>query len=172
MIFGVPKKYKFHKYITSGYHGDIYLVFDSEYKILKKYIDVAVGKNETKIINTLHHPNIIKNIDSYEYEHCWFVEIPFYYKGDLYSRHLRTDISNNEYTKWILQLKSTIDYLHNKKIAHNDLKLNNILLDDNNNIVIIDFACALENTSVFSSDIESFKTIQQKLKSKLILSKL
>jgi eukaryotic-like serine/threonine-protein kinase len=172
MIFGVPKKYKFHKYITSGYHGDIYLVFDSAYKVLKKYIDVKVGKNETKIINTLNHPNIIKNIDSYEYQDCWFVEMPFYNKGDLYSRHLRTFISNVEYMKWISQINAVIKYLHSRHITHNDLKLNNILLDDDNNIIIIDFGCALENTNDFNSDKQSFNRIQEKLKSKLQLSKL
>ena len=97
--------------------------------------------------------------------------MPFYNKGNLYSRLLRTHITNNEYTKWILQLKSSLNYIHYCNISHNDLKLKNILLDNDSNIIIIDFGCAKENTLDFTSDIESLKNIQQKLKSKL-LSKL
>lgn len=172
MFIEVPKFYKFHRYISSGYHGDIYLVYDASYKILKKYNDITVGKGDTKIIQNLNHINIIKNIKSYKYQNCWYVEMPFYKKGNLYSRLLRTSITKNEYSKWLIQIKSAINYIHGLNISHNDLKLNNILLDNENNIIIIDFGCAKESTNDFSSDLESVKNIQQKLKSKLVLSKL
>ena len=172
MFFGIPKKYKFHKYITSGYHGDIYLVYDETYKILKKYNDINVGKGDTKIINKLNHINIVENIKSYEYMDCWYIEMPFYSRGNLYSRLLRTSISKKEYSRWLIQIKSALNYIHDLNISHNDLKLNNILLDDNNSIIIIDFGCAKENTLDFSSDLDSFKNIQQKLKRQLVLAKL
>ncbi len=172
MFFGVPEKYKFHRYISSGYHGDIYLVYDTRYKILKKYNDIKVGKHETQINNRLCHPNIIKYIESYEYRNCWYVEMPYYQKGSLYSRLLRAHVNQNEYIIWIKQLKSAIDYMHKTKVTHNDLKLNNILLSDDNDIIIIDFGCASENTSDFNSDIESFKHIRDKINNKLVKSKL
>ena len=61
----VPEKYKFHKYITSGYHGDIHPVYDTKYIILKKYNDITVGKDDTNIIEKINHSNIVKYISSY-----------------------------------------------------------------------------------------------------------
>lgn len=172
MFVDLPKRYKFHRYLSSGYHGDIYLVYDTVYKILKKFNDIKVGKNETNIITKLNHPNIIKHLEYYEYNNCWFIEMIYYSKGNLYSRLLRNYISKHEYIKWLYQIKNALDYMHKYKITHNDLKLNNILLDNNDNIIIIDFGCALENILDFSNDINSFENIQHKLKNKIKISKL
>ena len=98
--------------------------------------------------------------------------MPYYQKGSLYNRLLRTDVNQNEYIIWIKQLKSAIDYIHKYKVTHNDLKLNNILLSDDNDIIIIDFGCALENTFDFNSDIESFKNIKDKINNKIVKAKL
>lgn len=172
MFFDLPKNFKFYKYISSGYHGDIYLVYDTSYKILKVFNDIKVGKNETLIVSKLKHPNIISHIKSYSYLKYWCIEMPYYQKGSLYSRLLRTTISDNECAKWLKQLKSAIYYMHQLKYTHNDLKLNNILLDVDNNVVIIDFGCALENTYNFTDDINSLENIQYKFKNKKIASKL
>lgn len=47
----------------------------------------------------------------------------------------------------IAEIVIAVEQLHNLKIAHRDLKLENILLDTNDNIVVTDFGCAklLEN---------------------------
>lgn len=41
--------------------------------------------------------------------------------------------------KYFIQIASAIEYLHNLDIAHRDIKLENVLLDNSNNAKLIDF---------------------------------
>jgi serine/threonine protein kinase len=54
-----------------------------------------------------------------------------------------------------MQIVSAVDYLHNvKRVAHRDLKLENIMLDHFDNLKLIDFGLS----HVFSEDDRSFTT--------------
>lgn len=53
-------------------------------------------------------------------------------------KHLRESVA----CKLFAQLVSGVGYLHSKKVVHRDLKLENLLLDRNRNIVITDFGFA------------------------------
>jgi serine/threonine protein kinase len=49
-------------------------------------------------------------------------------------------IPENRLRFYFMQLVSVVDYLHNvRKVAHRDIKLENILLDDANNLKVVDF---------------------------------
>lgn len=51
-------------------------------------------------------------------------------------------LKEKDASKLFAQLISGVTYLHNKKIVHRDLKLENLLLDRNRNIIITDFGFA------------------------------
>ena len=48
-------------------------------------------------------------------------------------------LEENEARRIFKQVLLGIDYCHHKNVTHRDIKLENLLLDDNNNIKIIDF---------------------------------
>ena len=51
----------------------------------------------------------------------------------------RGKLSEQEACKFFRQLISAISYCHQRRVCHRDLKLENILLDRQNNLKIIDF---------------------------------
>lgn len=51
----------------------------------------------------------------------------------------QTYISEEQAKKWFSQLTSALDYSHRRGVAHRDLKIENILIDDEKNIKLCDF---------------------------------
>lgn len=172
MKFDIPKKYRFIKYVNSGYHGNIYLVMlGKQYRVLKEIIDIKGGLNELLALIKLNHNNIIKlNTFSIHNDKLYF-EFKYYGNGSLLERIRKSLIPIDDVNKWKHQLKGVIEYCHNINITHNDLKLNNILLDKNHNIILIDFGCSSEYGDCMS-DINNMNKIFNILDENKILSKL
>lgn len=100
-------------------------------------------KLEVDILKKISHINIIKLYDHFYYDN------KLYLVFDRCKHSLEKEINNNyllinnkRKTAWIRQLLSGILYLHNNKIMHRDIKLQNILLTYDDKIKIIDFGFA------------------------------
>ena len=50
---------------------------------------------------------------------------------------VRRQLDENETRKYIRQIVSAVDHMHRANVVHRDLKLQNFMLDDNDDIVII-----------------------------------
>lgn len=93
-----------------------------EYKILKK-------------VKKMDHPNLIKILDHNDN----YLIFP-YYPGTLYEYLIKTEkITATNIIRIMLQIVNGLRTLHDNNIAHLDLKLENIMLDENENVVIVDF---------------------------------
>ncbi|XP_069793257.1 NUAK family SNF1-like kinase 1 isoform X2 [Narcine bancroftii] len=91
-------------------------------------------------MSSLNHPNIINIYEVFENNDKIIIVMDYCSNGELYdfvNEHHK--LSECEARKAFRQIVSAIRYCHKKGIVHRDLKLENILLDENFNVKLADF---------------------------------
>lgn len=98
---------------------------------------------EVTILRGLEHPNIVRLHEMIETSQYIGIILEYASGGELFDYILNHRyLKDNTARKLFAQLVSGVGYLHKKGIVHRDLKLENLLLDRNRNIVITDFGFA------------------------------
>lgn len=92
----------------------------------------------------LDHPNIIKPIDycqtGLKDSQLDYLCLPYYENGELFDIiKAKGGLGETGSLLYFKQVASAIKYLHELNIAHRDIKLENMLIDDEMNAKIIDF---------------------------------
>ena len=97
-------------------------------------------KYETNLMKKLNHPNITKILELFEDKEYILIIMEYINGGNLFS-FLKKHRKVSEKTAKLLyrQIILGIKYMHQQGIVHRDIKLENILIDLNNNIKICDF---------------------------------
>lgn len=95
---------------------------------------------EMEIIAELKHPHIIKVLDSGNYGTQPFMVLEYADNGSL-AEHT-DNLTLHDISKILTQVASALDYAHVRNTIHRDIKLENILLDDNGDVRLIDFGLA------------------------------
>ena len=125
-------------------------VIDSEQNNLEKISE------EIKLMSLVNHPNILKIISGwYNQQKGIVVMITEFISGGSLKQNLKR-IKQPRLClikKWITEILSGLDYLHNKNIIHRDIKCDNILLDKLSGVVKIGDlgASELVNKKIFST---------------------
>ncbi len=95
---------------------------------------------EAQNIAALNHQHIIRIYDIFEENGTAYYVMEYHGKGSLRtllnSCHTLTE---TEALRYIRQIADALRYIHNRQMNHLDVKPDNILLDDSNNTVLIDF---------------------------------
>lgn len=98
---------------------------------------------EISILRELAHPNIVRLHEMVETDRHIGIIMEYASGGELFDYILNNRyLKDNSARRLFAQLVSGVGYLHKKGIVHRDLKLENLLLDRNRNIIITDFGFA------------------------------
>ncbi|XP_077421933.1 serine/threonine-protein kinase SIK2 [Vanacampus margaritifer] len=95
---------------------------------------------EVQIMKMLDHPHIIKLYQVMETKNMLYLVTEYAKNGEIFdylAKHGR--LSELEARRKFWQILSAVEYCHNRKIVHRDLKAENLLLDGHMNIKIADF---------------------------------
>ncbi|XP_057695961.1 serine/threonine-protein kinase SIK2 isoform X2 [Corythoichthys intestinalis] len=95
---------------------------------------------EVQIMKMLDHPHIIKLYQVMETKNMLYLVTEYAKNGEIFdylAKHGR--LSEMEARRKFWQILSAVEYCHNRKIVHRDLKAENLLLDSHMNIKIADF---------------------------------
>ena len=95
---------------------------------------------EAKNLAQMNHPHIVKVVDVFE-ENDTVYYVMQYLSGGSLSDYVKQHGALDEAIaiKYIQQIGSALEYMHQKHICHYDVKPSNILLDDKGGAILIDF---------------------------------
>jgi NIMA (never in mitosis gene a)-related kinase 1/4/5 len=161
------EKYDPIRIIGEGSFGKVYLMRD---KVNRKFVCVKVikiknipkkerqaTKMEVDLLKRLHHPNIVRYVDSFLSKNNESLCIAMEYcdGGDLASQiksAKRRLFSEDKILHWFVQITLGLHYMHMTKVLHRDLKTQNIFLLGNGRLVLGDLGISkvLEGTMDFA----------------------
>ena len=153
-ISKIPSKldsYKIEETIGEGTFGKVKLAthiklnekvaikFINKKKLINKGDNERI-KNELKIMTKLNHPNILKAFEVFEDEVNYYLVMERPIIGDLFNYICSKGRLSIEEASFIFyQIVNGVQYLHKNKIAHRDMKPENILLTKDLIVKIGDF---------------------------------
>ena len=92
---------------------------------------------EIEILNHIRHPNIVEIFETFE------SDCHIYTVMELLNKSLKnliyTKLDVKRINKWCYQMLSAVAYLHSLDIAQRDIKPENVMVDQDDNIKLIDF---------------------------------
>lgn len=152
---GEPLPFKVIAILGSGAHGFVDKVVSTlsyrEYA-RKQFKRSAINKkgiktflNEVKILKSLRHKHCIDMVGSYS-DPQYFVLLTSPVAECNLERYYTMALADRDKLS-ILQsffgcLAGTLDFLHSQKVAHQDIKPQNILVKDNSHVLVADFGIA------------------------------
>ena len=148
----MQNKYEVIGIVGEGAYGIVYKCKNKEtgkFVAIKKFKEIGddlikkTMKRELKMLQRLHHPNIVQFQDAFKRKGNLFLVFEFVDKNllELIEEHPK-GLEPNLIRNIIFQLCKAIKYLHDQKIIHRDIKPENLLITENNETKLCDFGFA------------------------------
>ncbi|BAZ37217.1 serine/threonine protein kinase [Calothrix sp. NIES-4101] len=162
----INNRYLIKKLLGQGGFGRTYLAFDkyrfNESCVLKEFVPATNQENiilkskelferEAKVLYQIEHPQIPKFLASVTDGKRLFI-VQEYIDGKTYSQILQDRLSTkgrpfseSEVRIWLQGILPILEYIHQRKIIHRDISLDNIMLAESNpQPILIDFGVVKE----------------------------
>ncbi|ORX44167.1 Pkinase-domain-containing protein [Piromyces finnis] len=151
-------RYEMLKHLGTGSFATVHLAKDIKTGdlVAMKFIDKVnfVGPEsnsiyeEIKLMKAIKHKNIVKLIDVIETSTVLCIVMEYCENGELYDLIVENfqNFTIDDKKKIFKELVRAVKYLHENNISHRDLKVENILLDKDNNVKLADFNLATKFT--------------------------
>jgi calcium-dependent protein kinase len=133
------KKYKPKRMLGNGSFGSVYEAKNTIFgntvamKVIKKdkenELDEQEIRNEIDILKKLSHPNIVKIYEFFISENHYYIITEYCKEGELFS-YIKNKYSERQLAVLFYQVFSGLCYLHENKILHRDIKLENIMISE------------------------------------------
>ena len=148
----MQNKYEVIGVVGEGAYGIVYKCKNKEtgkYVAIKKFKEVGdelvkkTMKRELKMLQRLHHPNVVEFQDAFRRKGNLFLVFEFVDKNllELLQEH-PNGLDPNLIRHLIYQLCKSIKYLHEQNIIHRDIKPENLLITDKMESKLCDFGFA------------------------------
>lgn len=148
--------YKKIKLLGQGSFGKAYLAEDlsNNKMVVLKQIDLARMREsekrdaykEAEILKHLNHPNVVEVIDVFKTESGKLWIIMEYADGGDLEKKLKSrngrHFSEGSILQWFTEVCLAVKHIHDRKIIHRDLKLQNIFLTRHGQVKLGDFGIA------------------------------
>lgn len=143
-------KYRFVQDLGEGGFGKVFLAKEEKSNHVvaikqlhnqnKKQQDALIY--EMQMIGKFNHPNIVSYKHHFVQDELLYIVMEYCSKGSLRGMMRKDKIAATFLWKWIKTLTETMQYVHEKKIIHHDIKPDNILFTEDRLIKISDFGIA------------------------------
>ncbi|NWH70051.1 NEK11 kinase, partial [Piaya cayana] len=145
----IARRYSVQRKLGNGSFGSVYLISDKkakqgeELKVLKEISVGDLKPNETveanleaQLLSKLDHPAIVKFYASFVERDSFCIITEYCEGGDLDFKIQEYKESGKTFTQrqiidWFVQLLLGVNYMHERRILHRDLKAKNIFLKNN-----------------------------------------
>ncbi|XP_020575322.1 CBL-interacting protein kinase 18-like [Phalaenopsis equestris] len=148
--FVLMKKYEIGRMLGKGTFAKVYYArnINTAQTVAIKMIDkekvLKIGlmdqiKREISVMRLMNHPNIVDLYEVMATKNKIYFVMECMKGGELFNKVAKGKLKEDVARKFFQQLITAVEFCHSRGVYHRDLKLENLLLDENGNLKVSDF---------------------------------